>query len=72
MTTIDDQASDNEMMERNLSIKLVREQAAKQNTYSGHCLSCNAPLKIGRVCDRYCKEDYELLLRIQQIKGIKR
>lgn len=56
---ISDQASDREMMDRELSITQARAKN-QPIKFTGRCLYCNAEIKTGRYCDSWCKEDGEM------------
>jgi hypothetical protein len=68
MTDIYDQATDKEMLDRDLAIKAARAQN-KPIEFTGHCLSCEEHIDKGRFCDAACREDYEQELRMKRIMG---
>lgn len=68
MTDIFDQATDKEMRDRELAIDFARAQN-KPLKFTGHCLSCNEILQIGRFCDAECREDFELAEKMRRMNG---
>lgn len=69
MSTLDDQASDREMADRELSIAQARAKN-QPIKFTGFCLSCNDRLKAGRFCPGgECKEDWEREQRMAKIAG---
>ena len=67
MTTLDDQASDQEEKHRKYSIAEVRARN-QPIKYRGRCLFCNAQVELERWCPGgECKEDWEQEQRIRQI-----
>lgn len=56
-----DQATEIEERDRELAIKAARERAKQTEKFTGHCLSCNEQITVGKFCDVDCRDDYELL-----------
>jgi hypothetical protein len=67
MSDLYDDASDLEMLHREMSIKKIRSQKTLKIT--GFCATCNVPLQKGMFCDSWCKEDYEMEQKIKRITG---
>lgn len=67
MTDIFDQATEREMRDRELAIKLQLESAAPAMRRTGYCHNCDEPLP-GDVlfCDSDCRSDYELRSRARR------
>ncbi len=57
MSTIDDIASDKEMLDREVCIKNALNFVPVPRT--GRCYECDAEIKVGVFCDIYCSETYE-------------
>jgi len=59
MTDQFDQASDREMLDREIAVS----QARKLKTHiepTGHCLECGEPVSDGkRWCDNFCRDDWQ-------------
>jgi len=67
MSDIYDDASDTEALHREMAIKEIRSHKPLKTT--GFCLSCNAPLPDRKFCDTWCREDYEMEIKIKKITG---
>jgi len=65
-----DQASEKEERDRDLAIQEARAKN-KPIKFTGRCLSCNAQVEVGRFCDVWCREDYELEQKMKRITGKK-
>jgi len=70
MSDIYDQATDQEMMEREIAIKAARSRNQPIH-FTGHCLYCNEAITQGRFCAAECREDYELEQKIKYLSGRK-
>ena len=62
-----DDASDLEALHRDIAITEIRRQKPLKTT--GFCLCCNAPLPDRKFCDNWCREDYEMGIKIKKITG---
>ena len=67
MSDIFDDATDTEMLHREMAIKEIRNK--RKHPFTGHCLCCNEIIKNGRFCSAECREDYELSQKIKIISG---
>lgn len=61
-----DAASDLEMAEREYAINSARNKPKKVHL---HCLTCNAPTDGAAYCSVECKEDGELMDKLETIRG---
>lgn len=67
MTDIFDQATEHEIRDRELAIKLQLESAAPAMRRTGHCHNCDESLGSGELfCDADCRNDYELRARAKR------
>lgn len=62
-----DKASEAEQIHRDVLISEIRRQKPLKTT--GFCLSCNAPLPDRKFCDVWCREDFEMELKMKRITG---
>ena len=65
-----DQASEKEERDRDLAIRAARAKN-QPITFTGRCLCCNAQIEVGRFCDSWCREDFELEQKMKKIAGKK-
>ena len=64
-----EEASELEDKHRNLAIKAQRAMNKKM-PFTGFCLFCGEPIKIGRFCSGgECKEDHEREQKMKRISG---
>lgn len=49
----------NDTLERNLSKQIAAARKQKAIPFTGKCLSCDEPIKMGRYCDKECRDDHE-------------
>lgn len=68
MSDIYDQATDQEMMIRELAIKSVRSRNIPFR-FTGHCLHCSEHIDQGRFCNSECREDHEKEHRLLKVSG---
>lgn len=67
MTDIFDQATEHEIRDREMAIKLQLDSAAPAMRRTGHCHNCDESLRSGGLfCDADCLNDYELRARAKR------
>jgi len=66
MADIFDEASDAEQNNRDFLIRQIRERPKLKEI--GFCLCCNEKIS-GKFCDSFCRDEYDLTLKIGKIEG---
>ena len=69
MSDVFDDASDLELLHRNLAIKAIREK--RKATYTGYCRYCNEAIELGSFCSAECREFQELEDKLKGIRGFR-
>ena len=70
MSDIYDQATDQEMMDRDLAIKAARAQNQPMK-FTGHCKYCEEHIDRGHFCNAECREDFEQMQKMKHLSGRK-
>jgi len=69
MSDVFDDASDLEVLHRDMAIKAIREK--RKATFTGYCRYCNETIELGSFCSAECRENQELEDKLKSIKGFR-